>query len=109
MAEPDRAAILALLHEYDRPTETSRVPILDALEEHGGIEEAHRLATSADADERRAAARLMQLLPDESHLESLGLLAGDPDARVAAAARRALDEQVRSPAWQALVGRLEPA
>ena len=103
MGSDDQAAIEKLLREYDRPTERSRVPLLDALEEHGGIGEAHRLAGSADARERRTGARLMLLLPDESHLHHLERLVRDPDAAVAATARRALAEQVRTAAWHAAV------
>jgi len=106
MGEDDRAALERLLREYDRPTERSRVPLLDAMEEHGGIDEAHRLAESADPGERRTAARLMLLLPDESHLPWLERLVRDPDEAVARRACRALAEQVRTPAWRAAVERL---
>jgi hypothetical protein len=106
MGEDDRAAIERLLREYDRPTERSRVPLLDAMEEHGGIDEAHRLAGSEDPGERRTGARLMLLLPDGSHLPWLDRLVRDPDDAVAGTARRALAEQVRTPAWRATVERL---
>jgi hypothetical protein len=95
-----------LVAAYDRPIETGRGLLLDEMDALGGGAEAHRLAESADAEERRVAARLMHLLPAPEHLPPLELLVADDDARVAAAARRALHGQRRSASWRALVERL---
>jgi hypothetical protein len=75
----------------------------------GGVNEATRLASSADAADRRLAARLMHLLPDEHHLSSLESLVADPEVAVATAARRAMRGQRRTHEWHAAVDRLAHA
>jgi hypothetical protein len=102
----DRSAIPDLVRAYDRPGEASRVPLLDALDTLGAAERAQELATSADAEERRLAARLMDLLPGEDNVGALEALVVDEDAGVARLARRALAHQLRTPEWHALVERL---
>jgi hypothetical protein len=79
---------------------------MDAL---GGGAEARRLAGSPVAEDRRVAARLMHLLPDREHLAALERLVADADPAVAAAARRALRGQTRTPEWHAAVTRLAAA
>jgi HEAT repeat protein len=101
-----RSRLVELVSRYDEHPEEHRRPLIDEMDELGGIPVASELAGSADADERFAAARLMHLLPDAAHLEALSTLVHDPDPRVAAAARRALHGQYRSPEWKALVRRL---
>jgi hypothetical protein len=100
------APLLELVERYDRHPEQRRTPLIDELQALGAVEAAAGLARSDDATERHAAARIMHLLPDEAHVAPLGALVHDADPRVAAAARRALHGQVRSPEWRALVGRL---
>jgi HEAT repeat protein len=102
----DRSAIPDLVRAYDRPGEASRVPLLDALDTLGGVERARELAASSVVEERRLAARMMDLLPDEGHVEPLAALVSDPDEAVARLARRALAHQRRTPAWHELVERL---
>jgi hypothetical protein len=95
---------LVRVHD-DRP-ELHRRPMLDEMDDLGGIPAAAELARSSDATDRFVAARLMHLLPDAAHVEPLATLVHDPDARVAAAARRALHGQRRSASWRAVVERL---
>jgi hypothetical protein len=95
-----------LVEVYDQPVERSRAPLLEEMEALRGGEHARRLAESADPEDRRVAARLMHLLPEPEHLEALERLVADPDPRVAAAARRALRGQRRTPAWHVAVERL---
>lgn len=95
-----------LVATYDDHPELHRKPLLDEMDSLGGVRAAGELARSADAEDRFAAARLMHLLPDEAHVGPLGTLVRDADARVAAAARRALHGQYRSASWRALVERL---
>ena len=95
-----------LVAAYDRPTEGSRRPLLDAMEAAGGIDAVGALATSDDAGRRRLAARLAHLLPDPAHVPVLERLVVDPDVRVAAEARAALRVQRRDADWRAAVDRL---
>ncbi len=98
-----------LVAAYDRPIEAGRGLLLEEMDALGGGAEARRLAGSPDAEERRVAARLMHLLPAPEHLPALERLVADPDPDVAAAARRALRGQRRTPDWHAAVGRLAEA
>ena len=100
------AALADLVAAYDQPVEASRAPLLAAMDALGAGAEAHRLAGSGDAGERRVAARLMHLLPDRAHLGALVPLAEDPDPAVADAARRALRGQPRTGDWHVAVERL---
>ena len=102
----DPAVLPDLVAAYDQPVEASRAGLLAAMDALGAGTEAHRLAGSGDAAERRVAARLMHLLPDRAHLDALVPLAEDPDPAVADAARRALRGQPRTPAWHVAVERL---
>jgi hypothetical protein len=106
VAAGDRSVIPDLVRAYDRPGEASRVPLLDALDALGAVDRARELATSGDAEERRLAARLMDLVPDEGHVEPLEVLVADEDEAVARLARRALAHQRRTPEWHELVDRL---
>jgi hypothetical protein len=98
-----------LVAAYDRPIETGRSQLLDEMDALGGGAEARRLAGSPVAEDRRVAARLMHLLPDREHLAALERLVADADPAVAAAARRALRGQTRTPEWHAAVTRLAAA
>ena len=89
-----------------RPRRDGRRRLLDAIRDLGGAAEGRRLATSADAGERRVAARLMSLMPQPENLASLEPLLADRDPAVAEAARKALRHQWRTPAWHAAVERL---
>ena len=102
----DPSVLPDLVAAYDQPVEAGRGDLLDAMEALGGAAEARRLAESADAEERRVAARLMQLLPEPEHVAALERLAADDDDAVAAAARKALRGQRRTPEWRAAVARL---
>lgn len=106
LAEETRRRLAELVATHDEHSELHRRPLLDEMDALGGIPAAGELARSDDRDDRWVAARLMHLLPDGAHVEPLGALVHDPDADVAAAARRALHGQRRSPAWHALVRRL---
>ena len=107
--EGDPAVLPALVAAYDQPVEASRGELLEAMDALGGGAEARRLAESDDAEERRVAARLMHLLPETGHLAALERLVADRDPDVAAAARRALRGQRRTPDWHAAVERLAGA
>jgi hypothetical protein len=102
----DVDALRALVAAYDAPTEGSREGVLDALRERGGGAGAVELATSADAAERRLAARLMHLLRDDRHPAALEPLVADPDPETAAIARRAFGAQTRTDGWEAIARRL---
>jgi hypothetical protein len=104
--EGDPAVLPELLSVYEEPVETGRSALLKAMSALGGAAEGRRLATSSDASERRVAARLMSLLPEKENLPALEPLLVDPDAEVAAAARKALRHQWRTPEWHATVDRL---
>jgi hypothetical protein len=106
LEEQRRRRLAELVARYDEHDEEYRRPLIDEMDQLGGIAAAAHLARSADADERRVAARLMHLLPDDVHVEALALLVHDPDERVAATARRALHGQPRTSAWRELVCRL---
>ena len=95
--------LVALVAEFDGDTEEEKTPLLYDMRAAGGVPAAAELARSTSVEERAVAARLMELLPDEAHVEPLGALVRDPDRLVAAGARRALRGQVRTEAWYALV------
>ncbi|HKR52119.1 MAG TPA: hypothetical protein VJT72_21565 [Pseudonocardiaceae bacterium] len=109
VAAGDRGALRDLVAAYDSPVEGSRRSLLKAMRALGGVAEATRLASSPDAVDRRLAARLMHLLPDEHHLSSLESLVADPEITVATAARRAMRGQRRTHEWHAAVDRLTHA
>jgi hypothetical protein len=104
--EGDPAVLGDLVAAFDDPVETGGDALLDAMRDLGGAAEARRLAGSADAGDRRVAARLMSLLPQPENLASLEPLLTDADPAVAGAARKALRHQWRTPAWHAAVDRL---
>ena len=104
--EGDPAALPALVAAYDDPVETGGDALLAAMRALDGPAQARRLAGSADAGERRVAARLMSLLPEPEHLPGLERLVADPEPAVAEAARKALRHQWRTPEWRAAVDRL---
>jgi hypothetical protein len=102
----ERTRLRELVATYDEHPELHRRPLIDEMDSLGGVAHASELARSDDAHDRFVAARLMHLLPDGAHVEPLAALVRDPDADVAAAARRALHGQYRSAAWRGLVERL---
>ena len=104
--EGDPAVLPDLVAAFDDRVETGGDAVLDAMRDLGGAAEGRRLAASADPGERRVAARLMSLLPQPENLAALEPLLEDPDPEVAAAARKALRHQWRTPAWHATVERL---
>jgi hypothetical protein len=108
MAIPEQTLqrLRELVGTHDDHPELYRRPLLDEMDDLGGIPAAAALARSGDVEDRFVAARLMHLLPDGAHIEPLATLVHDSDARVAAAARRALHGQRRSASWRALVERL---
>jgi len=104
--EETRLRLTELVRTYDDHPELRRRPMIDEMDECGGIPAAGELARAADAGDRFVAARLMHLLPDGAHIDPLAALVHDPDPDVSAAARRALHGQRRSSSWRALVQRL---
>jgi HEAT repeat protein len=104
--EGDASALPALVAAFDDRIETGGEALLDAMVALDGAAEGRRLAGSADAEERRVAARLMSLIPEPDSLAALEPLLSDPDPAVAATARKALRHQWRTPAWRAAVDRL---
>jgi HEAT repeat protein len=103
VSEQTRQRLSELVTTHDEHPELHRRPLLDEIDDLGGIPAAGELAESADVADRFVAARLMHLLPDAAHVEPLATLVHDPDPRVAAAARRALHGQRRSASWRAVV------
>jgi hypothetical protein len=106
VSEDTRRRLIELVRTHDDRPELHGRPMLDEMDDLGGIPAAGELARSASVDDRFVAARLMHLLPDEAHVEHLAALVHDVDPRVASAARRALHGQRRSAAWRAVVERL---
>jgi hypothetical protein len=106
VSQQTRLRLSHLVNTHDTRPELHGRPLLDQMEDLGGVAAAGELARSAEVEDRLVAARLMHLLPDGAHLEPLTTLVHDPDLGVAAAARRALHGQYRSVGWREVVGRL---
>jgi hypothetical protein len=106
VSDETRQRLGELVRTHDDHPELHGRPLLDEMDDLGGIPAAGDLARSAGVEDRFVAARLMHLLPDEAHVEHLAALVHDPDPRVASAARRALHGQRRTASWRALVERL---
>jgi hypothetical protein len=102
----DPNALAALITAYGQRTESSRQPLLDAMESLGGVAAVAELGRSDDTTDRRVGARLAHLLPDATHLSVLEQLVSDPDRYVAAEARAALRTQPRDASWREAVRRL---
>jgi hypothetical protein len=102
-ARGDRGALAALITAYGQHTESSRQPLLDAMESLGGVAAVAELGRSDDASDRRIAARLAHLLPDPAHASVLERLVSDQDRETAAEARAALRTQPRDARWHDVV------
>jgi hypothetical protein len=100
------AELAKLVAYFDLAGEAPTLPILQELDRLGAVRAAPRLARSPDAQERLLAARLMELLPDESYVPALGRLMADEDPAVAGAARAAFAGQRRTEQWHALAARI---
>jgi len=105
-ARGDRVALAALVAAYGQRTESSRQPLLDAMESLGGRVAVGELGRSGNAEDRLVAARLAHLLPAATHLPVLEQLVSDPARDVAAEARAALHTQPRDIRWREVVARL---
>ena len=103
MADDD---LIALVDALDAADDRERGRLGRQLDDDGAREAAPRMATADDSRTRRAAARIMHLLPDETYLPALVPLVGDPDERVADSAWRALRGQLRTDEWRAAVTRI---
>jgi hypothetical protein len=98
-------AVLALVGAYDRPAETSKVCLLDALTALGKAGAIEGLWALGTPEARTASVRAMGLVADERWLPTLALAAADP--ALESVALRSLMTQVRTPPWEAtLVGLL---
>jgi HEAT repeat protein len=95
--------LIALVDALDAADDPERGRLGRELDDNGAREAAPRMAAAADPRTRRAAARIMHLLPDESYLPALVPLVDDPDEGVADAAWRALRGQLRTDEWRAAV------
>ena len=100
MADDD---LIALVDALDAADDPERGRFGRELDDRGAREAAPRMAAAEDPRTRRAAARIMHLLPDESYLPALVPLVDDPDPPVADAAWRALRGQLRTDEWRAAV------
>ena len=100
MADDD---LIALVDALDAADDPERGRLGRELDDNGAREAAPRMAAADDPRTRRAAARIMHLLPDESYLPALVPLVDDPDEPVADAAWRALRGQLRTDEWRAAV------
>ncbi len=100
MADAD---LIALVDALDAADDPERGRLGRELDDNGAREAAPRMAAAEDPRTRRAAARIMHLLPDESYLPALVPLVDDPDESVADAAWRALRGQLRTDEWRAAV------
>ncbi len=103
MADAD---LIALVDTLDAADDPERGRLGRELDDSGAREAAPRMAAADDPHTRRAAARIMHLLPDESYLPALVPLIDDPDEGVADAAWRALRGQLRTDEWRAAVSRI---
>jgi len=100
------ADLIALVDALDAADDPERGRLGRELDDNGAREAAPRMAAADDPVTRRAAARIMHLLPDEAYLPALIPLVDDPDERVADAAWRALRGQLRTDAWRAALTRI---
>jgi HEAT repeat protein len=100
------ADLIALVDALDAADDPERGRLGRELDDNGAREAAPRMAAADDPRTRRAAARIMHLLPDESYLPALVPLIDDPDESVADAAWRALRGQLRTDEWRAAVTRI---
>jgi len=100
------ADLIALVDALDAADDPERGRLGRELDDNGAREAAPRMAAADDPVTRRAAARIMHLLPDESYLPALVPLVDDPDERVADAAWRALRGQLRTGEWHAAVAQI---
>jgi HEAT repeat protein len=98
--------LIALVEALDAADDPERGRLGRELDDSGAREAAPRMAAAPDPLTRRAAARIMHLLPDESYLPALVPLVDDPDESVADAAWRALRGQLRTDDWRAAVSRI---
>jgi HEAT repeat protein len=98
--------LIALVEALDAADDPERGRLGRELDDNGAREAAPRMATADDPRTRRAAARIMHLLPDESYLPALAPLVDDPDPPVADAAWRALRGQLRTDEWRAAVAQI---
>ena len=101
MADDDD--FIALVDALDAADDRERGRLGRELDDNGAREAAPRMAAAPDPRTRRAAARIMHLLPDEAYLPALVPLVDDPDEPVADAAWRALRGQLRTDEWRAAV------
>jgi HEAT repeat protein len=98
--------LIALVDALDAADDPERGRLGRELDDRGAREAAPRMATAEDPRTRRAAARIMHLLPDAAYLPALVPLVDDPDERVADSAWRALRGQLRTDEWRAAVTRI---
>jgi hypothetical protein len=103
------AELAKLVRYFDASGEAPTLPILQELERLGSVRAASALARSQDPQERLLAARLMELVPDESYVPALAALVRDADPAVAGAAREAFAGQRHTEEWRALAARLGEA
>jgi HEAT repeat protein len=98
--------LIALVEALDAADDRERGRLGRELDDSGARQAAPRMAAAEDPHTRRAAARIMHLLPDESYLPALVPLVDDPEPPVADAAWRALRGQLRTDGWRAAVERI---
>src|SRR3954454_6622445 len=98
--------LIALVEALDAADDRQRGRLGRELDDNGAREAAPRMATADEPGTRRAAARIMHLLPDEAYLPALLPLVDDPEPPVADAAWRALRGQLRTAEWRAAVERI---
>lgn len=101
-----QSALLALVRAYEAPIESSKLCLLDAMEDLGARRAASSIFDAGDPEERRLALHLMELFADEGYLARLESAVSDPNARIRAQARRSLRSQRRTAAWEAAIIRL---
>jgi hypothetical protein len=99
----DSRAIIPIMHAYEQPVEESRVCLMDALDALGAVRSALLFFDSQEVEERRLAVHLMELFPDETFLPALEHALRDPAPEVRRQARRSLNYQMPTSAWEALM------
>ncbi|MDX1908571.1 MAG: HEAT repeat domain-containing protein [Bacteroidia bacterium] len=104
----DRRAIIPLLQAWERPTETSKICLLDALEDMHAVSDAPGMLQHGDPAIRRWGLVLMGLFPEDAFIPAITGMWFDPDPDVQAQAYTSLKKQYQTPAWEtALTGLLE--
>jgi hypothetical protein len=100
----DKRALVPLMQAYERPAESDKQCLTDAMEALGGEAEARHLIASKDPGERAVAIHLMILFGSDDQLEPLSaVVKDDPDPALRQRAKDALRQQRQTKKWEEVV------